>query len=209
MDLAPLLAPAFVLWGSPVTVLELVAVVLSLGMVIGNLRVKVWAWPLAILASACYGVLFSASQLYGEAGLQVVFIAVSLWGWLQWQRQAASGSDHSTRTEAIRTLTRRQRWQVLLVTLMAWPLLGSALRATTNTDVPFADALPTVASITGQLLLAAKRVETWWFWLAVNAYSIGLFAYKALWPTAMLYAVFLLMSWWGLQSWQRLIARHG
>ena len=46
-----LLLPAFTLWGSPVTWLELVAVVLSLAMVGFNIREIHWGWPLAIVAS--------------------------------------------------------------------------------------------------------------------------------------------------------------
>ena len=71
------LAPLFTLLGSPVTALELVAFVLSLAMVACNLRVNPWAWPLAIVASLLYGVLFLGSKLYGEAGLQVVFIVAA------------------------------------------------------------------------------------------------------------------------------------
>jgi cell division protein FtsZ len=47
----PLLAPAFTAWGSPVTVLEIVAFVLALAMVAANMRVNPVAWPLAIASS--------------------------------------------------------------------------------------------------------------------------------------------------------------
>jgi nicotinamide mononucleotide transporter len=67
---ASILAPAFTLWGSPVTWLEIVAFVLAIAMVLCNFRVNPWAWPLAILSSALYGVLFASSRLYGEASLQ-------------------------------------------------------------------------------------------------------------------------------------------
>jgi nicotinamide mononucleotide transporter len=203
--LEPLLAPAFELWGSPVTVLEIAAVVMSLAMVLGNLRVKVWAWPLAIAASACYALLFAASRLYGEAGLQLFFIAVSVWGWQQWHR----ADDTAKADLGIGRLSATQRLYTLLGTLAAWPLLGLVLKTATDSDVPFADALPTVASVTGQVLLALKRVETWWVWLAVNVYSVLLFAYKQLWLTALLYALFAALSWWGLRAWQRRLAAHG
>jgi nicotinamide mononucleotide transporter len=63
-----------------------------------------------------------------------------------------------------------------------------------------------VASVTGQWLLARKRVEAWAVWLAVNVFSVGLFAYKALWLTALLYAVFAVLSVAGWQAWRRLAA---
>jgi nicotinamide mononucleotide transporter len=77
----PLLAAPFTLLGSPVTWIELVAFVLALAMVFANMKVWLVAWPLAIASSAAYGVLFAHSKLYGEAGLQLFFIAVAVWGW--------------------------------------------------------------------------------------------------------------------------------
>ena len=89
----PLLASAFSLWGSPVTWLEMLAFVLSLAMVVCNIRVNMAGWPLAIAASLLYFVLFWDSRLYGEAALQIVFAVVAGWGWWQWLRgRAADGS---------------------------------------------------------------------------------------------------------------------
>jgi nicotinamide mononucleotide transporter len=61
-------------------------------------------------------------------------------------------------------------------------------------------------SHTGQVLLARKAVENWPVWLVVNIYSVGLFAYKGLWLTALLYALFAGLSWVGWQAWRRLAA---
>jgi hypothetical protein len=73
-------ASLFTLLGSPVTGLELLAFVLSLWMVLCNLRVHPLAWPLAMASSLLYGVLFADSRLYGEATLQLLFIAVAAVG---------------------------------------------------------------------------------------------------------------------------------
>src|SRR5262245_65460448 len=88
---APALVPAFSLWGSPITWLEIVAVVLSIAMVWCNLRVDPTGWPLAIVSSALYGVLFASSRLYGEATLQLLFIVVAFWGW--WRGLRGNGGD--------------------------------------------------------------------------------------------------------------------
>ena len=200
----PLLAPAFGLWGSPVTWLELLAVVLSLAMVVCNIRVNVLAWPLAMTASLLYLLLFWDSRLYGEAGLQIVFAVVAGWGWWQWLRgRMADGA-----ALRVRTLSRRARWGLLAAIGLAWPLLGSLLRHATDTDVPWWDALPTAGSLAGQWLLGRKYVENWPVWVAVNAVSVGLFAWKGLWLTVLLYLMFLLMALWGWRAWQRLAAQR-
>jgi len=199
----PLLLPAFTLWGSAITWLEIVAFVLAIVMVWCQLRVNPLSWPLAIVSSMLYALLFAESRLYGEAALQFVFIVVALWGWWLW----LSGKGADGAALRVRTMARSHRWQVVAATLAAWPLLALLLSRATDSDVPWLDALATVGSITGQVLLARKAVENWPVWLAVNVYSVGLFAYKGLWLTALLYAIFAVLSWAGWQAWRRLAAR--
>lgn len=198
-------AVAFTLWGSPVTWLELVAFALALAMVAANLRVNPVGWPLAIASSLLYGLLFADSKLYGEAALQLLFVALAGWGWWQWLR--GTGADGAPLR--VRTLPTRLRWAAAAATMAAWPLLGLLLARSTDSDVPYLDALPTVASVTGQVLLGRKYVENWPVWAAVNVVSIGLFAVKGLWLTVLLYAVFALLSLLGWRAWRQRAAAHG
>jgi nicotinamide mononucleotide transporter len=201
----PLLAAAFTLWGSPVTWLEIVAFVLAVAMVLANLRVNVIGWPLAIASSLLYALLFADSKLYGEATLQLFFIVIACWGWWQWLR----GTTGDGALLRVRTLPTRQRWLTAAATLAAWPLLGLLLDHATDSDVPYFDALPTVASVTGQILLGRKFVENWPVWVGVNVVSVGLFAFKGLWLTVLLYAVFTLLALLGWRAWRALALRHG
>jgi nicotinamide mononucleotide transporter len=194
----PLLAGAFTLWGAPVTWLEIVALVLSVAMVLANLRVNAIGWPLAILSSVLYSLLFADSKLYGEAALQWLFVVLAAWGWWQWLRGRGDGGA----ALAVHTLPGRARWALLVATLAAWPLLGLLLARATDSDVPYLDALPTVGSIAGQLLLGRKLVENWPVWVLVNVFSVGLFAYKGLWLTTLLYTLFAVLALVGWQAWR-------
>ena len=200
----PLLATAFTLWASPVSWLEIVAFVLSILMVLCNLRVNVAGWPLAIASSLLYALLFADSRLYGEASLQIFFVAVAGWGWWQWLR----GSGDDGQALQVHRLDNRWRWTVRALTLAAWPAVGLLLRQATDSDVPYLDALPTVASVTGQILLGRKLVENWAVWLVVNVFSVGLFAFKGLWLTVLLYALFAALSALGWRAWQALLPTH-
>lgn len=208
---AALLAPAFSVAGSAITWLELVAATLSVAMVLCNLRVNPLGWPLAMAASALYGLLFVHSRLYGEAALQGVFIALGGWGWWQWLRGTTAQGERLP----VRALAPRQRLWALGLTLAAWPLLGLLLDHATDSDVPYLDALPTVGSVTGQVLLARKWLDNWPVWLAVNLVSVALFAVKGLWLTVALYALFAGLSVAGWRAWSERLAapvpaaRHG
>jgi nicotinamide mononucleotide transporter len=191
--------PAFTLWATPTSWIEVVAFGLAVAMVLLNIRVNAWAWPLAIASSLLYLEVFRHAGLYGEAGLQVFFAGVAAWGWWQWRH----GRGEDGRALRVRPLGRRGRGTVLAVFAVAWPALAMFLDHATPSTVPWWDAFPTAASVVGQWLLGRKYIETWPTWLVVNLVSVGLFAYKALWLTALLYGLFALLSIVGWQAWRR------
>ncbi len=185
-------------FGFTTTPFELVAFALSVATVLLNIRQNHWAWLFAIISSAAYGVVFFDARLYGDMGLQIVFIVVSVWGWYSWlhggaQRQALD----------VTTLD-RAGW---IASLAAWAvgfvLLAWFLKTFTNTDVPHADGFLTAGSLVGQVLLSRKKVENWHAWIAVDILYVGLYVYKNLVLTAILYAVFVLMAIVGLRAWRR------
>ena len=200
---APGLQTAFTFWGSPVTWIEVMACLLSVWMVFCNMRVDPLGWPLAILSSALYGLLFLRFRLYGEASLQLLFIALAGWGWWQWLR----GSGGTGQALQVHRLSRSQLGLVLLGTLAAWPLLGALLASLTDSDVPYFDALPTVGSIAGQFLLGRKLIENWPVWIAVNLVSVALFSAKGLWLTVLLYGIFAGLAVAGWKAWSGLEGR--
>ena len=201
---APLLAPLFVLWGSPVTVLEVIAFVLAVWMVVCNWRVNPLAWPLAMATSLAYALLFAQAGLYGEASLQFVFMAVAIWGWWQWLR--GQGDDGGALR--VQRLTPQGRWVALAAVVLLWPLIAVALRRFTDSDIAWLDALPTAGSLVAQVLLGRKRVENWPAWVLVNLVSVVLFAHKGLWLTVLLYALFAVMALVGWRAWVRRLS-HG
>ena len=187
---------------------ELAGFVLSLAMVYCNIKEIHWGWPLAILSSALYGLVFWNSQLYGEASLQVMFILTALWGWHQWRKgtQSVNPDVQTVSPLKISQLNSIELKQAAAATLLAWPVMAYFLNRYTNSDVAIWDALVTTLSLLGQYLLAKKKIENWWVWLVVNIITVGLMLVKSLWLTALLYVLFAILSYIGLKAWR---TQHG
>ena len=196
-----MLATAFTLFGAEVTWLEVIAFALALGCVVCNVLEIHWAWPLAIASSLLYAWLFFASRLYGDVAVQSFFVVSSLWGWYQWLFGRRADGQGAAAPLRIGRLGRRRLAAVGLLWLAAWPVLGLLLERYTDTDVPYFNALPTVGSFIGQVLLALKFVETWPVWLLVNAVSVVLYGSKSLWLTAGLYVIFGVLAIAGWRRW--------
>lgn len=203
-----LFTTAFELWGTSTSWLELVAFVLALAMVACNIREIHWGWPLAMVSSALYLLLFWRSRLYGDALLQAFFVVLALWGWSQWLQGRPASEGAAKSALRVHSLGPRGRLGVVLACAALWPLTAWFLQRYTDSDVPWWDAFPTAASGVGQVLLGRKLTENWLVWLIVNLVCIGLFAYKGLWLTTLLYALFSALSVVGWRAWRQLQAQQ-
>ncbi|MET3129854.1 nicotinamide mononucleotide transporter [Oxalobacteraceae bacterium GrIS 1.11] len=187
--------------GFSTTPLEVISFVLAIINVLLNIRQSHWAWLFAIISSATYGLVFFDAKLYGDMGLQLLFIAISVWGWLQWLRGAGGGASLP-----VTRLDRRGLGAVAVAWLLGFVALACFLKSYTDTDVPYADGFLTAGSLLGQLLLSRKKLENWHIWIAVDALYVGLYLYKHLMLTAILYAVFVAMAIMGLRAWRAAVS---
>ncbi len=178
--------------------IELLSFVLSIATVVLNIRRLHWAWLFAIVSSATYGIVFYEARLYGDMGLQGVFIAVSVWGWYQWLQGGAANAP-----VAVTTCTRTGWIYCGVGWLVGFVCLAVFLDKYTDTDVPNIDAFLTAGSLVGQVLLSRKKVENWIVWIIVDILYVGLYVYKGLMLTAVLYALFVVLAGIGLVAWQR------
>jgi len=186
------------LLGFTTSLLELVSFFLSVITVALTIRQIHWGWLFSIVSAALYAAVFFDAKLYGDMGLQVVFILVSIWGWWLWWR----GDDESAPL-VVTSLSFSQRLLSSFVWLVLFAALFYFLKNYTDTDVPYADGFLTAGSLLGQFLLSRKKIENWLIWIVVDILYVGLYVYKNLQLTALLYAVFVIMAVMGLRTWSK------
>ncbi len=175
---------------------EIVGTVFGLWSVMLTVRARVACWPTGIVSVVAYGILFLQIRLYADALLQVFFTATSFWGWWLWVR---GGENHGELP--VSRLLPRERWRIGLVTVVAIAVAAWMFRSYTDAHLPFWDSTIAGGSVAAQLLLMKKKIESWWLWIAVDVLSVGVYVYKAVYLTAILYAVFLFLAVKGLRAW--------
>jgi nicotinamide riboside transporter PnuC len=82
-------------------------------------------------------------------------------------------------------------------------LLWFVLSRLTDSPVPEWDSFITTMSIIATWMLARKIYEHWFLWIVVNSASSVIFLTRGLYPTVILYLVYLAMSFVGLKAWKR------
>jgi len=182
---------------------EWIAAALGVTNVALVVRRSIWNYPFAVAMVSLYFFVFLDAKLYSDALLQIFFLAINLYGWLNWLR-----SRRETGKVVVSVLTPRQRliWgTATLAVSLAW---GLAMARFTDAAAPLIDAIVAGGSIAAQLLLSLRRLENWELWIAVDLIAIPLYLGRGLYPTAALYAVFLALSVAGLLAWQRTLKQQ-
>lgn len=204
--LPPMLAPACsatlpAIPGFPCDSFELAAAVVGAISVWLSVRESVWSWPTGIVNVVMYVWVFLCARLYADMGLQVVYAAISIYGWWHWLYGGAGRSEL-----AVARMPASYRLPLAVGTVAGAALLGALLHRATDASLPWADASLTSASLAAQWMLSRKYLENWIVWIAADVAYVGMFIYKRLWCTALLYAVFLVLAIAGYRAWRRTLA---
>jgi len=96
---------------------------------------------------------------------------------------------------------------IVLTGVAVTVVLALTLHRFTDTNVPWWDAVTTALSLLAMFMQSRKWIENWWLWIAADVLYIGLYTYKQLYITTLLYAVFMVMCIIGLRQWQRDLAQ--
>ena len=206
--LVPLLAAAatalavFMFATGRSTALETFGVITGATCVWLTVRASAWNFPVSLANVAAFSVVFFRAQLFADAGLQVVFFVLTLVGWYLWLF-GGTGRTSLPVTRAARGELAGVGVGIVASTLALWLVLSRY-----GGSASFFDALTTSLSLGAQWLLNRKRVENWWLWIVADVIYVPLYAYKHLYLTAFLYAVFLGMATAGLIEWVRLWRRE-
>jgi nicotinamide mononucleotide transporter len=178
--------------------LEIIAVLVNVVGVWLTARRTPWCWPVGVVAVLLYVWIFYDVKLYSDMLLQLVFAGMQGYGWWRWQ---TGRIDHGkVRIEHL-------PMQLAVSSLTAGALISVALGAVmahyTDAALPWLDATLTGFSLVASYWAARKFIASWWLWIILDALYTGLYYYKDLALTAVLYAGFILLAFYGLRAWQR------
>lgn len=180
------------------SLLEIIAVVTGLITVYLCVRENIWNWPVGLVSVTAFLLLFLEVKLYADATLQGFFIVTGLIGWWTW----AFGGKNRTELK-ITTLSPLQKLLTGLGSIAAILVIGWLFDTYTDASIPYIDSLASGMSVVAQVLLMRKKLETWYLWIAVDVLSIGIYIYKEVYLTAVLYFIFLILSILGVSDWKR------
>jgi nicotinamide mononucleotide transporter len=186
------------------TWLEGIAVVLALAYVWLAARQNIWCWPCALVSTGIYTWLFWHVSLPFHTALNVYFMIMAIYGWLQWKNKFVT--SNSVQTWPLN----RHLFCISFLVLAAWALSQFAVSVLDTSNL-YLDAFITVFSVFTTILVAHKVTENWLYWIVINSFAAYLFFTKDLALTAVLYVCYVGFALYGYIQWQKdaqLIEKH-
>jgi nicotinamide mononucleotide transporter len=176
---------------------EVLAVVLAIAYLLLAIRQNIWCWAAAALSTLLYLFIMYEARLYMESLLQLFYLAMAAYGWWQWRH---GGADHGELK--VSTWPVRRHWVAIAAVFALVVVSGSLLTAHSEAARPFLDSFTTWGAVVATFMVARKILENWIYWFVIDAVSIGLYIDRALYFTAALFGLYLVMIVIGYRSWR-------
>ena len=180
---------------------EIAGAVLSVIYLYLSIREKSALWIFGFISSLLYIFVFFESKLYADMSLSFYYLGVSIFGWITWQQKTTQLQD--TKLHITRIFDKKQLLQYVLGTLIAYLAYYLILQYLTDSTIPAADSVVGALSVIATWMLAKKKIENWLIWIVVDAFAAGLYFYKELYPTAILFVIYTVMAVVGYKQWKK------
>ena len=180
-------------------ILQIVGVVLGLLYLWLEYRANIWLWIVGAIMPCVHCVLYYKSGLYADCAMQGYYILAGLYGLVVW----LLGKTRTENPLKIAHTPLRLVLPLLAVYGVLQAVMYYLLAEFTDSTVPFWDAMTTAMSMVAMWMLSRKYIEQWLVWLVVDAITVGLYIYKGIPLTGMLYGLYTALAVVGYLRWRR------
>lgn len=182
---------------------EILAVALALLYLLLAMKENIWCWVAGFCSTLIYLFLFYQHQLFSETLLQIFYLAISIYGWWQWRK-----IDGINDEKIVTTLSWQHHFSIMAGGAILTYILGTFTFTYLNAALPFVDATTTVFAVITTYLVTQKKLENWLYWIVIDSISIYMYWYKALYLTALLFVLYVVLSVLGYQAWKKHVTIH-
>jgi nicotinamide mononucleotide transporter len=179
------------------SLLELLAVALSVFYVILAARQNIWCWPCAFVSTAILVYLFWEVSLVFQILLNAYYIAMAVIGYLSWKE--------TTDKPSLQVSRMKLKSHMLVFGLgLAFTILLSTIGNTWFfSDWVWLDAGTAVFSVIATVMTARKKIDTWAYWFVINPASAYLMFQNGLYLICLLMVLYTIMSVYGFINWRK------
>lgn len=164
---------------------EAIAAALGLIYLVLAVRRNLLCWLCAFVSTAIYLVLFAKAALYMQSLLQIFYLVMAVYGFIDWKKGRTDEAG-----VLIRTWSPTQHALAAVGVVIA-ALLNGWLLAHTDAAAPYLDSFVTWGSVITTWMVARRVLENWLYWIVVDAVAAYLYFTQGLLATTVLFVIYL------------------
>ncbi len=188
------------IFGEELTWIEILGTIFGLAGVWLTVKKNIWCFPAGLINVMLYLVLFFKSKLYADASLQIFYIILLLFGWFQWKKAPA-------RNVFVAATIKKKDWVFIsAICAIGTELIVTLLKNYSDASLPYLDSLLTSMSLIAQWMVAKKKIENWIVWIVADVIYVGMYIFKHLYLTSVLYFIFIALAIIGYREWKKKFA---
>jgi nicotinamide mononucleotide transporter len=177
---------------------EAVAAALGLAYLLLAVRRNLWCWLCAFISTAIYLVLFASAKLYMQSALQLFYLAMAVYGFMEWKRGRSDSGEVMIRSWSLRSHS------IAAVAIAAATLLNGWLLARgTDAVAPYLDSFVTWSSVVTTWMVAKRLIENWLYWVVIDALAAYLYFSQQMLVTGLLFVLYVGIVIHGYVQWRR------
>ena len=180
------------------TIIEIIAVFFAVLYVILAAKESLWCWLAAAISVILYIYICYTAQLYPETGLQIFYLAMALYGFIQWKKPK--------KEIAIISWPKQKHFLIITINIIISFCLGYYFENYTESKLPYLDSATTIFSLSATYMVTKKILENWIYWIAIDLASIYLYYSRDLSLSAGLFAFYVVLSTIGFIQWKKKMA---
>ena len=184
-------------------IFELIGVAIGLLYLYLEYKANIWLWPVGVIMPIVYIYIFYENKFYADMGIYIYYFFASIYGWYIWTRSTKQADRDKIAHTPYKYITK-----LIVLFAVIFVVIAFILVRFTDSPVPYGDSFTTTLSILAMWMLAHKYIEQWWLWIAVNVVSTGLYFWKGLYPTALLFIVYSIIPFFGYFKWKKMMVEQ-
>jgi len=174
---------------------EILAAILAIAYLLLALKQDIRCWIAWIISSLMYLFVMLYAGLLMESALQIFYVGMGIYGWMQWDKRSAQDKL------SIRRWNKKQHFYAIGSLLCIVVISGYLLSLNSNAVAPYIDSFTTWGAILATFMVAKKVLENWIYWFVIDFVSVFLFLSRELYPTAILFVIYLVIIVFGYRAW--------
>ncbi|MFA6334087.1 MAG: nicotinamide riboside transporter PnuC [Bacteroidales bacterium] len=180
--------------------IEVFGAVTGLIYVLLEIRQKRAMWIVGGISALTYILIFLNAGLIAATGLQLYYLAMSIYGWKNW---GGSGNDKNDGEPTVSKMAGKIFITSILSSIAGYLLLSLVLDVYGRDPMPEVDSAIAVMSMLATWWVTRKYIENWFLWIIADGLAVYLYVSQELYATAALYFVYIIASVAGYLHWRK------